>query len=154
VISGLAVHLAASFDARAAKLRPGEKAYVLAISVDQAQSAIVFNMAKAFFETLPTLKAMVKSIGKDSIELANGVVVEIKANSYRPFCGRRLLAVIAAEIAFWRDETSSTPDVETYTAVRPGLARVPNSMLLMISTAHRRSGLLYERFEQYYGSDS
>jgi hypothetical protein len=36
-------------------------------------------------------------------------------------------------------------------SISPGLARVPGSMLIIISSAHRRSGLLYERWKSFYG---
>src|SRR5262249_3889615 len=42
----------------------------------------------------------------------------------------------------------------THAAVTPGLARVPNSMLVMISTVHRRAGLLWNRFKEHYGKES
>jgi hypothetical protein len=65
-----------------------------------------------------------------------------------------LLCAIFDEVAHWKDESTSTPDVETYAAVTPGLARVPNSMLVLISTAHRRAGLLWNRFREHYGKES
>jgi hypothetical protein len=40
-----------------------------------------------------------------------------------------------------------------YNALMPGLARVPNSILIGISTPHRKSGLLYNKFAQHYGND-
>jgi len=86
--------------------------------------------------------------------LSNRVVIEVHTNSYRSVRGRSLLCAIFDEVAHWKDESTSTPDVETYAAVTPGLARVPNSMLVLISTAHRRSGLLWNRFKDHYGKES
>jgi hypothetical protein len=40
-----------------------------------------------------------------------------------------------------------------HAAVSPGLARMPGSMLVLISTPHKRSGLLYERWKHFYGKD-
>jgi hypothetical protein len=61
--------------------------------------------------------------------------------------------VICDEVAFWRSEDSATPDVETHGAVQPGLARMRScgSMLILISTAHKRSGLLYAKWKDAYG---
>ena len=39
----------------------------------------------------------------------------------------------AAE-AFWRDENSATPDVETYNAVEPGMATMAGAMIVGISS--------------------
>ena len=48
----------------------------------------------------------------------------------------------------------ANPAAETHAAVTPGLARVKGSMLIMISSAHRRTGLVYDRWHKYYGNDS
>jgi hypothetical protein len=93
----------------------------------------------------------VRSIDRDGIELRNGVVIEVHTNSYRSVRGRTIVCAIFDEVAFWRDENSATPDAEVAGAVAPGLARVSGSMLILISTAHRRAGLLYERHKAYYG---
>jgi len=149
----IATHAAASFDPKG-KLRPGEKAVVMCLACDRAQAAIVFNYIRANFEEVPALKKMVKAITAETIELTNRIVVEVHTNNYRSVRSRSLLCVIFDEVAHWRDETSSTPDVETHAAVTPGLARVPNSMLIMISTVHRRAGLLWNRFKDHYGKES
>jgi hypothetical protein len=149
--SAIAAYIGMSFDPRAAKLRPGELAYVLCLAVDKDQSGIVFRYIAALFETVPTLKAMVKTFGTDSIELRNRVVIQVTTNSYRSIRGRSVLAAIFDEIAFWRDERAANPDTEVHGAISPGLARVAGSMLILISSAHRRSGLLYERWKSFYG---
>ena len=97
---------------------------------------------------------MVKGeIGSDSIELKNRVVIEVHTNSYRSIRGRSVLAAIFDEVSFWRDERSQNPDTEVHGAIVPGLARVAGSMLIMISSTHRRAGLLYERWRNFYGRD-
>jgi hypothetical protein len=149
----IATYIAMSFDPRAAKLRPGEHAYVVCVAVDREQAAIVFRYIRAFFEDVPVLRAMVRNVGSDSIELKNRVIIEVRTNSFRSVRGRSLLATIFDETAFWRSEESANPDVEMHGAVSPGLARVPGSMLILISSAHKRSGLLYERWRAYYGKN-
>jgi hypothetical protein len=135
------------------KLRPGEKAIVMLLAVDRPQAGIAFDYIRGYFETVPTLAKLVKHVGADSIELRNRVVIEVHTNSYRSVRGRSLLCVICDELAFWRDENSASPDVETAGAVAPGLARIKGSMLILISTAHKRSGLLYQRWRDAYGRD-
>ncbi len=154
VASLIAPYIALNFDPKRAKLRPGELAYILCLAVDKAQASIVFNYIAALFENVPTLKAMVKGeIGSDSIELKNRVVIEVHTNSYRSIRGRSVLAAIFDEVSFWRDERSQNPDTEVHGAIAPGLARVAGSMLIMISSTHRRAGLLYERWRNFYGRD-
>jgi hypothetical protein len=135
------------------KLRPGEKAVVMLLAVDRAQAGVAFGYIKGYFEEVPALAKLVKHIGDDSIELRNRVVIEVHTNSYRSVRGRSLLCTVFDEVAFWRSEDSASPDVETAGAVQPGLARIPGSMLILISTAHKRSGLLYQRYKDHYGKN-
>jgi hypothetical protein len=154
--SAIAAYIAMSFDPKAAKLRPGELAYVLCLAVDRDQAGIVWRYIKAFFEEVPTLKAMVrpKGIGTDNIELKNRVVIQVVTNSYRSVRGRSILAAVFDEVSFWRDERAANPDSEVHAAITPGLARVPGSMLILISSAHRRAGLLYDRWKSFFGKAS
>jgi hypothetical protein len=149
----IATNIAITFDPKRSKLRPGEVAVVMLLAVDRAQSGVAFNYIKGYFEEVPALAALVKHIGDDSIELSNRVVIEVHTNSYRSVRGRSLLCVICDEVAFWRSEDSASPDVETAGAVAPGLARISGSMLILISTAHKRSGLLYQKWKDHYGKN-
>ena len=147
----IATSIAVNFDPRRSKLRPGEKAVVMLLAVDRDQAGVAFGYIRGYFEEVPALARLVKHIGNDSIELHNRCVVEVHTNSYRSVRGRSLLCVICDEVSFWRSEDSATPDVETFGAVQPGLARIPGSMLILISTAHKRSGLLYQKWRDAYG---
>jgi hypothetical protein len=63
-----------------------------------------------------------------------------------------LLATIFDEIAYWRDEVSANPDIETYRAVRPSLVRT-GGMLIGISSPYRKAGLLHAKFKDHYDVD-
>ena len=81
-----------------------------------------------------------------------------RARRYRVQFSRRAraldrLAPILDECAFWRDESSASPDVETYSALVPGMATIPGAMLVGISSPYRRGGLLYEKWKAHYGKD-
>ncbi len=154
IASLIATCAAINFDPRASKLRPGETVVVMCLACDRAQAGIVFGYIRAYFETIPALRSLVINWGSDSIELRNGVVIEVHTNNFRAVRGRSLLCVIFDELAFWRDENFASPDIEVHGAVTPGLGRVPNSMLIMISSAHKRSGLLFQRYRDHYGKDS
>jgi hypothetical protein len=149
VASLIASCIAINFDG---KLRPGETATIALLAVDREQSGIVKSYITAYFETIPALTKLVKSIDKDGVTLNNGVQIVI-ATSYRSVRGRSIICAIFDEVAFWRDDNFASPDNEVAAAVAPGLARMPNSMLILISTAHKRNGLLYEKWRNYYGKD-
>jgi hypothetical protein len=152
VASLIASCIAINFDPRG-KLRPGEVATIMCIAVDREQAGIVASYIKAYFETIPALTAVVKTIDRDGVTLRNGVVILVASNSYRSVRGRSILCFIGDEVAFWRSEDSATPDFEVAGAVAPGLARMSGSMSILISTAHKRSGLLYQKWRDHYGRD-
>jgi hypothetical protein len=133
------------------KKAPGERPMVLVIagSVDQADA--VFGFIKGFIEQSPALSREVVAFKRREVALRNGVIVGVHANSYRTVRGRTLVACVLDEVAFWRDESTATPDIETYRAVLPSLATVPNSMLIGISTPYRRTGLLHQKWRHYFG---
>jgi hypothetical protein len=153
VATSIATNIAVNFDPSRARLRPGEKAVVMLLACDRSQATIAFNYCRGYFEEVPALAKLVRHVGVDSIELCNRVVIEVHTNSYRSVRGRSLLACIMDEVAFWRSEDSATPDVETYGAVQPSLGRIKNSMLILISSAHKRSGLLYAKWKEAYGKN-
>ncbi len=150
VASLIASVTAVNFDPRR-KLRPGEKAVVMCLACDREQARIVHGYVRAGFEQIPALAKMATRITDDSIELTNDVVIEVHTTSYRSVRGRSLLAVICDEVAFWRSEDSASPDYEVHGAIQPGLARIPGSTLILISSAHKRSGLLYQKWKDHYG---
>src|SRR6266436_5327615 len=115
--SALAAFISMSFDPRAAKLRPGEKVWVICIANDKEQATLAFNFISGLFQSVPTLRAMVMNSGTDSIELKNRVIIEVKTNSYRSVRGRGILACILDECAFYRDQNAANPDVELHAAI-------------------------------------
>jgi hypothetical protein len=67
--------------------------------------------------------------------------------------GRTVIAALLDEVAFWRSETSSNPDVEVLAAVRPSMATIPGSMLLCASSPYARRGILWNAYSRHYGKD-
>ena len=60
--------------------------------------------------------------------------------------------MIFDEVAFWRDELSASPDIETYRAVIPALATT-GGMLIGISSPYAQRGLLYTKHQTHYGQE-
>jgi hypothetical protein len=133
-------------------LRPGERPLVMCLAVDREQAGIVLNYMRRMFTDIPMLAAMVTRETADGFQLSNGIDVVVSTNSYRAARGRTVLCAVFDEVAFWRSEQTATPDVETYRAVKPGMATLASeAMLIGISSPHSKSGLLYERFKRHYG---
>ena len=111
-------------------------------------------MTRAFFRNIPELAAMVTRETRLGLELNNGVSISIATNSYRQARGRTLLMAVRDECAFYRDEASASPDVELYRALTPSLWTLPGSMIVLISSPHKKSGLLWDEYKAHYGKDS
>jgi hypothetical protein len=152
IASLISAYAAALFDRRD-RLRPGERALCMCLACDRDQARIVLGYTRSYFESIAPFRAMVRREVASGFELSNGVDIAISTNSYRSVRGRTLLLAIMDECAFWRDERSATPDEETYRAITPGLARMPGSMLIGISTPPAKRGLLYRKYKEAHGRD-
>lgn len=153
VASMIAAHTAAFFQGKG-RLRRGERALVLPLACDREQAKIILNYTRAFFTDIPPLAEMITRETKDGFELSNDVDLVIGTNSFRSVRGRPILCGVLDEVAFYDDELSASPDVETYRAITPGMATlVPDSMLVGISSPYRKAGLLYDKYRKHYGVD-
>ena len=120
IAAALAVYFAAFIPH---KLAPGERGMVLVLAASQEQARATFDYAKAFLMESPVLRNEVAEMTRSEIRLRNGIIIGIHTNSFRTIRGRTLLMCVFDEIAFWRDETSATPDQEVLTAVMPAFVR-------------------------------
>ena len=134
-------------------LRPGELASVMLLACDREQSRIIRNYVASYFQTVPILAEMVIRETKTGLELNNGVEIVIATNDFRAVRGRSVLCAVMDEAAFYADETSVSPDIETDRALEPGLATLPCSLKIIISSPHKKAGLLFEKFRTCYGKD-
>jgi len=128
-------------------LAPGETGYVLIIAQDARGGQTTLNYIRARIENSPMLRQMVKGdMRKTEIELTNAITIAVYPCNYRAPRGVTIVCAIANEVAFWRDEQSSNPDVEILRSMRRGMANVPNAKLIKISTPYSKSGVLYDDF--------
>jgi len=88
----------------------------------------------------------------DTISLANGIDLEIRAANYRGIRGVTAVAVIADEAAFWNvDDASANADSEILNAVRPSLATT-GGPLVVISSPYAKRGEVYETHRDHFGN--
>jgi len=149
IAAAIAVYLALFIKHRLAKGEVG-MCLVLAGSMDQARA--VFGYVRGLLEATPVLCAEVAAIKRFEIELKNGIVIAVHSNSFRTVRGRSLVGCVFDEVAFWRDETSAQPDIETYRAVLPSLATT-DGLLIGISTPYRKLGLLHQKHRDHFGQN-
>lgn len=134
-------------------LAPGERGTIMLLAADRRQARTVFRYVEGLLDGVPMLAALVERRTEDALFLANRVVIEVHTASFRAVRGYTVLAAIADEIAFWRDESSANPDTEIMNALRPSMVTVPGALLLAISSPYARRGALYDAHRTHYGRD-
>ncbi len=134
-------------------LAPGEVPTIAIIAADRKQGRVILRYVVGALRVVPLLEPMIALEQAESVRLTNGVVVEIHTGSIASPRGRTFVAVLADEIAFWHSDNSANPDVDVIASVRPGLASIPNSILLMASSPYARRGVLWETYRRHFGRD-
>ncbi len=152
--SAKAVHAGAFVD-YSPFLKPGERAVVMVVAADRDQAQVCFRYIEAFFDSIPMLGTLVINRTKESIELANRVVIQVQTCNFRRIRGRTVACAIFDEAALWFNDTESrNPDAEVLAAVRPAMLTIPNSLLMVISSPYARRGIVWDAYRRYYGTDT
>jgi hypothetical protein len=142
--------LAALCDHRAV-LAPGETGVALCISRDQRIAKIILNYIEGILSQSDQMRQLIVNRTQDSIELSNGISIEVRPANYRTLRGPTYVAIIADEIAqFFTSVDFANPDTEILAAVRPGLLTT-HGPLLMVSSAYAKRGVLYDGYRRYFG---
>jgi hypothetical protein len=153
VLALIAVFLAC-FKDYAPYLAPGEVATIAILAADRSQARVIFRFVIGLLRAVPLLEQLIVRHDAEEIVLSKRVVIEITTASFRAARGYSFAAVLCDEVAFWRsDETSANPDVEILRALRPGLASIPGSMLLIASSPYAKRGELYNAYRRHFGRD-
>jgi hypothetical protein len=138
---------------RTYQLAPGERGVVMVIAGDRRQARVILRYVIALLEGALMLKRMIAKRTAESIELTNGISVEVHTASFRSTRGYTVVAAILDELAFWRTDDAAEPDHEVVAALRPGMATVPGSLLLGISSPYARRGVLNQAHRDFFGKD-
>lgn len=146
----IAVFLACFRDYRQ-YLAPGERGVVLVIATDRRQARTIFRYARALLTQVPMLKRLVESERAEEIDLTNRITIEIGTASFKSVRGRSIVAGLLDELAFFPQEDSASPDFEVLDAIRPGMATIPNAMLLCASSPYAKRGALWDAYRRWHG---
>ena len=146
IAAALAVYAATQ---RTYETVPGERIYVGVIAPDRRQAGVTHRYVIGLLKSDTALAALIDSESSDSVDLKNNVVIEVVTASLTAPRGRAYSLVIVEEAAFLPADQSANPDVEILRAVRPALARVPGSLLCVISSPYARRGVLYDAWQKY-----
>ncbi len=148
----VAVWLACFRDYRAF-LAPGERGTLMVIAADRRQARVVFRYIVGLLEGVELLRPLIQQQTQEAVHLTNRVTIEVHTASFRAVRGYTLVGAVCDEVAYWRSEESANPDVEIINALRPGMATVPEALLLCISSPYARRGALWEVYRTHYGRD-
>ena len=116
-------------------LSPGERGTVLIIATNSKQARVIFRYVRALLTHIPMLAKLIERETTDSFDLNNGATIEVHPVSMKTTRGYTIVAALCDEIAFWPHEDAAEPDYEVLNALRPGMATIPNAMLLCASSA-------------------
>jgi hypothetical protein len=149
--SVVAVFLALFYDF-SRYLVSGEPGVIQIVAADRQQARVIFRYISAILHGDSVLEQYIQNQTKESIQLSTGIDIEIQTCSFRSIRGRTVVCAILDEIAFWRVE-GANPDREILTAIRPAMATIPNSKLIVVSSPYAKTGVLYDHFRDYHGKD-
>ncbi len=135
------------------QLAPGETAVIAHIACDKRQAEIDLSYARGIVKGSKLLSAELIGDTADGLEFAHRVRLEVATASYRTVRGRTLAGAVVDESAFLRADDSALPDKELIRALRPGLLTL-RGPLLVISSPHRKLGILYEAHRKYFGNNA
>lgn len=146
--------LACAMATRRYRLAAGERVFASVIAPDRRQAALTHDYARGLIASRPELEALIVSERNESVTLANGVTLEVVTASTAAPRGRSYCFVGLEEAAYFPTGDSAHPDREILRAVRPGLARVPGSLLAVVSSPWARRGILWEASRRHEESPS
>ncbi|WP_245489657.1 MULTISPECIES: hypothetical protein [unclassified Mesorhizobium] len=152
VMALIAVFLGCFFSYRQ-YLAPGERATVLVIAADRRQARVIVRYIRAMLTGIPSLAELIDRETSDSFDLTNFVTIEVGTASFRSTRGYTYAAVCCDELCFWRTDDAAEPDYAILDAIRPGMATIPNAMLLCASSPYARRGAMWDAYRRYWGKD-
>ena len=152
ILALCAVYLACFFDCRR-HLAPGERGTVLIIATNSKQARVILRYIRALLTHIPMLAKLIERETADAFDLSNSVTIEVHPARARTTRGYAVVAALLDEVAFFPTDDSANPDYDILDAIRPGMATIPNAMLLCASSPYARRGALWDAHRRHYGKD-
>ena len=134
------------------QLSAGETAVVVHVAPDRKQAGIDLSYAAGIVEASPVLRAELENRTQDTLTFRHGTALEVATASFRTVRGRTLAGAVIDESAFLYSLDAALPDIELARALKPALLTL-NGLLLVVSSPHRKVGLLYNAHRKYFGND-
>lgn len=146
-----AVHAAAqNYHKPAGILDAGQWATVACICPNRKQAKEWLDACAGIISGSKLLSSEVTRTTDDTIEFAHGTRLTVLSSNFRTVRSYTLALLVLDEAAFLAEEGMSSPDTEIYRSGRPGL-RTLRGRLIVTSSHHRKTGLMYEKYCEHYG---
>jgi len=134
-------------------LSVGETGWIMLVANDKSQAKILKNYISGFLNSIPALQSMIKRDLQFEIELKNNITIKVATKDFKSLRNYTICACVLEECAFWRDENdnAANPAQEVLISLKYGMASIPQSICIGISTTFSKSGLLYEQYVEHHG---
>lgn len=120
------------------------------IAADRKQARVLLGHLRSFARHAALLQYVKRTDLRDSIELANGITIEIQTSSSRSTRGYTAVCIVVDEVGVMPTE-GADPAQEILAAITPTMGTVPDPLLVALSNPHEPRGPLFDAVNRYYG---
>jgi hypothetical protein len=134
-------------------LTHGERGTVMVIAADRKQARVILRYIRGLLTGVPMLARLIEKETTESFDLTNNVSIEVGTASFKSVRGYSIVAALCDEIAFWPTDDAASPDYEVLDALRPGMATIPNAMLLCASSPYAKRGAMFDAHQKHHAKE-
>ena len=134
-------------------LARGEVATIMVIAADRDKARTIMRYIAGILEA-PLLKQKLRKQRASAFEFHGNVVIEVATCSFRSVRGYTIVCVLADEAAFWSDESGANPASAVFTALKPAMMTVPDSMMIIGTSPWSRRGPVWDFRDRWYGVEN
>lgn len=148
-VAATAVAYEAAFGGHEEFVRPGQEIMCFQIAQDLKMAMYSLHFIRAALESSPIGKSLVEyPITKNFIRLKNGVTVVCYPPTLKSVRGYANPIAVLDEVGVWyQDSDSANPDYEIYRAIRPAQIQFRHPLILGLSSAWNKNGMIYRYYE-------
>lgn len=135
-------------------LAPGERATIPILARTKADARQIRDYVVAALTSSPELSHLLEGEPTaEEIRLKTRCDFAIRAATITSVRSRTVPLFIGDEIAFWTTDDAANPDREILASVLPAQLLVPNPMVVGLSSPYARRGLLWDRYDEFFGKE-
>lgn len=139
----------AAFGGHEQHVRSGQEVMCFQIAQDLKMAMYSLHFIRNALESSPIGRSLIDyPITKNFIRLKNGVTIVCYPPTLKSVRGYANAVAVLDEVGVWyQDSDSANPDYEIYRAIRPAQLQFENPLILGLSSAWNKNGMLYRYYE-------